>query len=301
MNVKAITFISAIALLAQPMFVLAAEDEPLSESLKKKQESIQKLKETSAKELDRAKRLDQKDRIALYKATDEVLEAKAACFKQGEEISIRVCLSKVVTDLAEKGNFYAQDELGIIYSNNEDDLALKWFDMVLKNPTTPKGYKLAVLESVEKIEQKVEKEGKKAKLSDSMSKKKEDYQKILKEYPARVRKAEILEHKEYLVILREMRDSTDKQSECYQNEDPVKFYNCFDETLKSCAEEGNFFCQHFLGNIYERDFNNLPLAIKWYEMTLKNPKLPPSYRQEVQNDLDRAKAAGKEPKQEQKK
>src|SRR5690242_14820179 len=110
---------------AASTIVLADEQKPYSENLKKEKEAIEKSHHKTKKERKVAERLEDKDKIITAKNYEVVLEAESQCFKENEELAIHICMKKAVKKLADEGNFVAQDNMAGFYSrkSNNPELA----------------------------------------------------------------------------------------------------------------------------------------------------------------------------------
>jgi hypothetical protein len=284
---KLVSFVAGLSLVVAPFFVYAEEEKPLSDYLKDTEKTIKEKQEKAKDKLSKAKKIDDKDVITIWENVEQVLEAKSACFKEGEEIDIEICLDKAVLKLAEEGNFQAQDEIAIKYQSTEHATALKWYNAILNNPKAPKVYKLVILEAIEELEKEIEKSGEKSENTKNIQADKAKHEELMKEYPKKLRKAELLENKTLVELLNGIIKLHEKQTACYEKKEPLQHRVCILESYKTCADSGNFYCQHLLGNIYENSFDNKALAIQWYEKAIKNPKTPKDYIPELESDLKR--------------
>jgi TPR repeat protein len=208
-------------------------------------------------------------------------------------------MRKVLKKLADEGNFVAQDSLAKSYEAYQNhEMAVHWYTKAIKNPKTPRMYKELVYDDLEKLEEKFKgTENKEEKpLSESTKKQlnnlKEDKEKMNK----LKRKAILLEDEETLKRLKELEETVDSQTKCFEEKEEHNINICLLEQIKNLADKGNYFAQHMLGNLYENAYENKPMAIQWYKKALENSNTPENYLYQLQNDLDRVQ--GKEKKEE---
>lgn len=281
---------------ATSTIVLAEDEKPLSETIKEEKKFIEQKRQKAEKEMKAAKILEDKDTIIIWENMDVVLENKSKCFKENEELTIRLCLSKILRKLADEGNFVAQNNLAKSYEGlANDEMALKWYNTVIKNPKTPLKYKYAVLDDIEKLEDKLKgKESKQEKpLSESIKEEIKEVSELKESLGKQKRKATLLEDKEMLSSIKELEEAVDSQTKCFEKQEELDITICMKEQIKNLADKGNYLAQHMLGNLYENGYNNKPMAIQWYKKALENPKTPKSYHYQLQNDLERAQGSEK--------
>lgn len=117
-------------------------DKPLSEGLQEDMAYIDHEQQNLAKEIKKAVLSKDIDSLSMLKELDYVFNAQKPCFELKEEYDIQLCMLKQIKTLAEKGNFFAQHQLGNIYENSIENkaMAIKWYNTAIKNPKTPKSY-----------------------------------------------------------------------------------------------------------------------------------------------------------------
>lgn len=284
---------------ASSTIVLADEDKPYSENLKKEKEAIEKGIHKTKKDIKSAERLEDKGKVITAKNYEMVLEAESQCFKENEEVAIHICMKKAVKKLADEGNFVAQDNMAGYYSRQSndpelanDELALKWYYAALKNPNIPPYYKSSILDDVEKLEEKLK--GKESKDNKPLSKSLKKQIESIKAFKEFTSKGTItISDKEELSTMKELEETIDSQSTCIEKTEEHDIQICLIEQIKILADKGNYCAQHMLGNIYENRIDNNSMAIQWYKKALENPKITKYYAVEVQRDLDRVQSKEK--------
>ncbi len=280
-----------------PWVVMAVPEKSLSDEIKAEQKSIEENQQALKQVQAQSKQADDKESTVIWEELDPVLEAKSRCFKENEEIEIRICIHDSVKKLADAGNFIAQDMMGKIYQSSADnnEMAIRWYNVALKNPKTPVKYKEWLLSDIGKLEavlkeNDINNKSTEKPLSEGMKK---DMAEIATEQEfiaKQKRKAELLEDKEAVLMLDELDNVFSAQKPCFEKKEEHDINVCMNQQLKEMAQKGNFFAQHQLGNIYENSFNNKAMAIKWYNTALNNPKTPKSYKGQIESDLKRVKS-----------
>lgn len=273
---------------------LYAVDKPLSEDLEKEKQTIEETRTTSKKEREQAAKVTDRETLLVWDEIDPFFEAKAKCFNESEEIDIRVCILKVHEKLAAEGNFIAQDFLGKLYQNyyNNPAMALKWYQEAFKNPRTPAKYRYVILSDLESLEKtaannKAKPEDKP--FSDELKKYMTELKAQQKIIEVERRKAEILEDELNLALFQAAEETINSRAKCADKPNEHAVMICVDEEISRLANQGNFYAQHQLGNMYETGFKNKAQAIKWYQAALDNPKTPAEYKPQIEADLKRAK------------
>lgn len=122
---------------------LSQEDKPLTDSLKEDIAYIATELTKVESEIKKAQALQDKDTLNMLTELEEVFHSQKPCFELKEEYDIQVCMLRQIKTLADKGNFFAQHQLGNIYENSIQNkaMAIKWYNTALKNPKTPVSYK----------------------------------------------------------------------------------------------------------------------------------------------------------------
>lgn len=101
------------------------------------------------------------------------------------------------------------------------------------------------------------------------------------------KKAATLNDAQTLVILDNLDNYLEIQSLCFNKNEDLEIDICLLSALKESANSENFIAQHYMGNMFERSYQNNKMAIFWYEKALNNTKTPEIYKQEVLKDLER--------------
>lgn len=292
---NSIILFSSLSFLISSSLFAQEEDKPLSEHLKKQKQEIEEMQKVHQEQKAAPKRSADKERDIFLEDLDAMLESNSLCYHEKEEVDIRVCILNANKDLAEKGNFIAQDVVAKNYLefHQNDQMALKWYKAALENPRTPDRFRKRLIGDINKLEAAIKQASienhNKGEYSEATKQEIEqiniDKENALKQK----RKAELLEDKENIVIYNEIEHFLNAATPCYDKKDEHDIYICSLKTIKKLAERGNFIAQHQLGNIYENSYENKKMAIKWYQAGLDNKRTPPSYRSQFTHDLERAK------------
>lgn len=285
------------SLMTSSVVLASSSEKPLSDEIKAEQKAVEQKQQVLKQAQAESKQADDKESNVIWNELDPVLEAKSRCFKESEEIEIRICIHDSVKKLADTGNFIAQDMMGKIYQSSaqNNEMAIRWYSVALKNPKTPVKYKEWLLKDIEKVEAVLKENDKSNKnaekpLSEGM---KQDMVYIATEQEMiakQKRKAQLLEDNESVMMLDELDNVFSAQKPCFEKKEEHDINVCMNQQLKEMAQKGNYFAQHQLGNIYENSFNNKAMAIKWYNAALGNPKTPQSYKGQIESDLKRVKS-----------
>lgn len=118
------------------------EEKPLSEGLKEDMAYIATEHQHIQNEIKKAQTTQDKETLAMLSELEEVFHSQKPCFELKEEFDIQVCMLRQIKTLADKGNFFAQHQLGNIYENSIQNkaMAIKWYNTAIRNPKTPKSY-----------------------------------------------------------------------------------------------------------------------------------------------------------------
>ncbi|MBS0287372.1 MAG: hypothetical protein JSR17_08755 [Proteobacteria bacterium] len=131
-------------------------EKPLSESLQEDMAYIDHEQQNLAKEIKKAALSKDLDSLKMLKELESVFSAQKPCFELKEEYDIQVCMLKQIKSLADKGNFFAQHQLGNIYENSIENkaMAIKWYNTAIKNPKTPKSYIPQIESDLQRVKSK---------------------------------------------------------------------------------------------------------------------------------------------------
>lgn len=129
------------------------DEKPLTESLKEDMAYIATEHEKIEKEIKKAQAAQDKDTLAMLTDLEEVFHSQKPCFELKEEYDIQICMLRQIKTLADKGNFFAQHQLGNIYENSIQNkaMAIKWYNTALKNTKTPSSYKPQIESDLKRV------------------------------------------------------------------------------------------------------------------------------------------------------
>ncbi|MBS0288917.1 MAG: hypothetical protein JSS07_02620 [Proteobacteria bacterium] len=268
---------------------LLAADIPLSEDIKQKEQQLQKDKQLVRQTKESG--ADDKDILLICNMTESMLEDFSFCYREKEEIDIRICLDESLKKLAQKNNFIAQMEVGNIYRFDQQlQAALIWYKKAIENPQTPARFKDFILEMIEKSEAQLQDPNNIGPGKDEVKEVNNYYEMRQKMLKDEIHKAERLNEKEFLIVYKEAQVSLDAQMKCLKLKDALDAKICINKAIKDKAQSNNFVAQHQLGNIYENGYDNKAMAIKWYNAALKNARTPKAYKREIEEDLKRVRS-----------